>query len=157
MSGWQMIFVCLLALSFAAGRPKPVVWFAMLGNLAATMTLAQSPVTVGVADAVAATLLLTFGGKREAIIAALFAVMMPLYVAGQWLGWSDWATYAIVDALAYAQCIVIGSANGGITHWRKHRPIGWRPDRLRAAAAGVSRQGGDIIVNHSGDAQEGGR
>ena len=121
------------------------------------MTLAQSPVTVGVADAVAATLLLTFGGKREAVIAALFALMMPLYVAGQALGWSDWATYAIVDALAYAQCIVIGSANGGISHWRKHRRIGWRSDRLRDFAAGMSGKGRDAIVNHSRDAQEGGR
>lgn len=153
----QWAFLIALCAALLIGFPRALVWGVMLGNLWATMVLAAIPIGVGVADAVAATLILTFGGRREAIVAALFAIMMPLYVVGQAFGWSDWATYAIVDALAYAQCIVIGSANGGISHWRKSRRIGWRHGGLRDFAAGMSGEGRDAIVNHSSDAQEGGR
>ncbi len=111
---WQVIFALALASALALGRPRLIVWVAMLGNLAATALLAADPVTVAVFDLVAATLLF-FGDTRAKILAMIFATMAPIYVIFGLLGVHQSTTYAIIDVLAFLQVGVISGADVGIS------------------------------------------
>jgi len=115
----QIIFPFCIVASLWIGGARAMVWVAVLGNFFATVTLSQEYLPVGVADAISATILLAIGGRREAVIAAIYGAMIPLYVAGLWLHWQLPATYAIVDALGILQLLVIARVDRGLS-----RPVG---------------------------------
>lgn len=131
----QVLYATLLALAIWVGRPGWGIALAMVANLAATMVLAGDPLAVGMADLVVCSWLLAIGTRQALIVAAIFATMQPVYVAAWAFGWPGLATYAIVDALAFAQLWVISGASGG-------HGDGWRAFARRrgsAVAAAPSR------------------
>ena len=109
----QALYVGLLVLACYTGKPRPAIMVAMWGDLIATMVLASSPIAVGVADA-AAMAVLMMAGRRGLVVAMLFSVMIPVYVAAAWLAWPNEATYAIIDLIAYLQLGVIGGLDRGL-------------------------------------------
>lgn len=115
--GWVTIWRAVLMLGFVLavcfGRPSPRVISVMVCNFTASVVFADDLITVGIADLLAAIVLLG-GCKRAQIVATLFSVMCLIYVSGQWLGLSLWSIYAIIDLLAYAQLAVIGGLDRGI-------------------------------------------
>lgn len=128
----QGLYLILLIAALWHGKAGPRLTLAMLGNVAATMALASDPVTVGVADTVAAAVLI--GGNAKArIVATLFSVMLPVYVSAHVFSWSSATTYAIIDLLAFVQLGVICGASGGIRRglWR-----GFGAGNPRGAASG---------------------
>lgn len=124
----QLAYIAALLLALGIGRPGYLVASVMVGNLLATITLAPSPLAIGVADIVCAGILLT-GGVKAHIVAYIFAAMVPVYVAAAMLHWQNSTTYAIIDALAYLQLAVIGGVGGGYVNRR------W-PDSRRGNPAG---------------------
>lgn len=136
----QEAYLASLGLALIIGRPAPVVVLAMVGNLLATMILTQSLVAVAVADLAAAAVLLG-GGERAVAVAALFAVMVPVYFAAYLAGWPAATTYAIVDALAYLQCGIIAHVDHGMG--RLARGVGgfFGARRVSMAARGNAREG----------------
>lgn len=121
MSSWQILYLALLGAALFGGRPRLRVWAAMLINLALTMAFAShdSIIFVAAIDLFCASLLI---GKvvRYNIVAMLFASMPPIYAVGETLGWNQSTTYAIVDIIAYLQCLVIGRFDYGINHMVRH-------------------------------------
>jgi hypothetical protein len=107
----QLLFLALLLAATLTGSRliAGVMWL----NFAATVVLASSPITVAGADALAAALLL-FCGKRGQIIAAIYAVMIPIYPVAVWAGLPNAATYTIVDLLAFIQLAALGGWDHGI-------------------------------------------
>lgn len=110
----QDIYLALLLIGSGAalsvGGRKGLV-FVMWANFLATMTLAGTPMGVGVADIACTCVLMFTGGKRAYALALLFAVMIPLYTFTPILG--NYATYSIVDALAYCQIVILGGGGFG--------------------------------------------
>lgn len=82
-------------------------------NFLATMELADNPINVAIADSIAAAILL-FAGKRGQIVAAIYAVMIPLYPILSASGFANSTIYAIIDGLAIAQLVVAGRWDVGI-------------------------------------------
>ena len=116
----QIIFTTALFGALIYGGPHWRIWMAMICNFLATMTLADTPTTVAIADLAAAAFLLG-AGHRAHIVAFLFAVMVPIYWAATvFPQWPSSATYAIIDAIAYVQLGVIGYGGGGLTIIRRN-------------------------------------
>lgn len=120
----QALFIVLLAAAFYTGRPPLRVMAVMMTNLLGTMTLATTPLAVGVLDLGCAAAL-AFGSRREAVLCLLFLLMVPIYALDLYFSWPSSTTYAIIDLIAYVQVWVIGNF-GGI--WRNVRRRG--ADRL---------------------------
>jgi hypothetical protein len=120
LSVWQIIFTCGLFGALLIGLPHWRIWVAMICNFLATMTFADTPTLVGIVDIACAAFLLG-AGRQAHIVAFLFACMVPVY----WLPtgfpqWSNSATYAIIDVIAYVQLGVIGYGGGGVNFIRRH-------------------------------------
>jgi len=114
----QAAYVLLLLGAFKAGRPDRRIVAVMLLNLAFTYVLAGAAhITAVAAVDLASAALLIGRSARSNIVAMLFAIMPPLYVASKYGGFSDASTYAIVDIIAYAQCAVIGRFDAGIRNF----------------------------------------
>lgn len=113
MTDWQTIFAAALLLAIVLGKPSLTLGAVMLANLAGTMVLHGNPLAVGVLDLVCAAILIG-RGNREIAVAALFVLMVPVYIAGKANGWSPATTYAIVEAIAYIQVGVMGNVGGGM-------------------------------------------
>ena len=109
----SIYFVLLLTGSGAAllcGNRKRLIAI-LWANFIATMTFAGTPFSVGIADLSCAAALVYVGGKRAYAIALLFAAMVPLYLFATLLG--NYATYTIVDVLAYCQVLILGGGGFG--------------------------------------------
>lgn len=115
----QVLYAGLLALALIAGRPPLIIAAALVFDFAATMTLAADPVSVAIVDLIA-ILMLIGRGARANIIAGLFVIMQPLYIAAhnQWL--SHAAAYSIVDLIAYVQLGVAGGMDRGILTYTRN-------------------------------------
>lgn len=113
MTPFQIIYLVLLLIGSGAAITKDrwllvsVLWI----NFAGTMSLADYPLMVGILDLACASVLIGKGDKREYVVAGLFAAMIGLYYFAEILG--NYATYSIVDILAYAQIFVMGSGGFG--------------------------------------------
>ena len=114
MDFWQSVFLTLLALASVLGRERPFLVAVMWMNFAATYFFAHYPHTVAIADIVAASLL-TYRGWREGAVAALFVLMLPVYLLGPAYGFSRSAIYGIVDIIAYAQLLAVGRIDRGVS------------------------------------------
>lgn len=112
MSVWQTILVCLYVASLLRGRHGFLLWAVMFGNLAFTMTFAPHYLVVGAVDLLCATVLIG-KGRRESLVALVFCAMVGFSLLAKLFSWPIWTTYAIIDALAYIQCFVIGSGHVG--------------------------------------------
>ncbi|MGL4309810.1 MAG: hypothetical protein ACRCSU_04930 [Paracoccaceae bacterium] len=119
MDAWQMIFGSALALACIAGRRDRLIVGVMLANFAATVAFAEQPLTVGFADILCMTLLLT-GSARARVVAAFFAAMSAIYPIGVWFGLTPATIYTIVDALAFLQLVVVGRGDHGIASGRRY-------------------------------------
>ena len=111
----QAIYILALLVALSCWRPSKIVWLSMLANLSATMFIAQylHIAMVGIIDLSCAAVLIGRDARRN-IVAMLFALMPPLYIATSYYGFSHATTYAIVDIIAYVQCMVIGRFDVGI-------------------------------------------
>jgi hypothetical protein len=112
MDDWQLLYAGLLTLATLMGRPHKALLLVMWGNFVLTILVNGDPRAVAIADIICASVLV-LRTPREAIIAALFVLMIPVYILSHHLSWQIGATYAIVDAIAYAQLCVVGKVDGG--------------------------------------------
>lgn len=112
---WTQVayIAALCAALYGGGAPVKVV-AVMIGNLAATLTLSGTPMVVGTIDLLCAIVLIG-NNMRANIVAVLFALMIPVYVAGL----KTSTTYTIVDVLAYLQLGVIGRVDSGLRNARR--------------------------------------
>jgi len=107
----QLLFFALIFAATLTGdkRIAAVMWM----NFTATVALAGNPVTVAGADALAAALLLSCG-RRGQIVAAVYAIMIPIYPFAAWAGLPSYATYTIIDLLAFIQLAAMGGWDRGV-------------------------------------------
>lgn len=106
----------ILAVGIVAAGLTGRLWlviFVVAGNFLATMELAANPINVAIADSIAASILL-FLGKRGQIVAAIYALMIPIYPLLAAIGFPHSAIYGIIDVLAFAQLLVAGRWDNGI-------------------------------------------
>lgn len=115
MSGYQISYAALLAFAIWCGQPSWRLSAICCVNFIGTMTLAASPISVGVLDMATITALFLVGGWRGYALAGVFVAIVPIYPIGVYLAWSNFAIYAIVDLLGYAipGVLASGSGNGG--------------------------------------------
>jgi hypothetical protein len=137
----QIIYVSLLVAASLTGGPSKALLLVMWGNLGATMFLADNYTHVAAADIIAAVIL-TLRSRHEGAIALLFAAMLPVYVVADQLSFTKTATYAIIDALAYAQIVILGRWDGGFFN------IGGNPDKRGATgrSLGSAARNGQIVA-----------
>jgi hypothetical protein len=113
----QQIIAVLIVSAGLTGRQWGIV-AVFTANFLATMELARNPIDVAIADALAASVILFFWQReqisRAKVVAAIYATMIPIYPALTWAGFPSHTIYAIVDALAIAQLIVMGRWDVGI-------------------------------------------
>ena len=134
MSGWQAFYIAALTVALSTGRPGFSIVAAMTFDLLASVLFASDPVSVAVADLVAAVILIGHG-RRANIIALIFVAMVLLEVIASRLHVENAIIYTVTDVLAFVQCGVIGGADRGVG--RICRAI-----RRRGVAAGYSVAGG---------------
>jgi hypothetical protein len=132
----QFAVTAALALALYTGRPRPIVALAMVGNLFASMALGGQPIALAVADWVSIALLIG-EGRRAAVIAALFLVMQPIYVAGHYLGLRHSVIYTLIDVIAFVQLSVLGGWDAGMGRLAGHLR-GWRLRRSDPAINGAN-------------------
>lgn len=143
MSVWQVIIAggILLSIAVACYRDGAMPWrlaFVMVFNFLGTMSLSpESPLAivehydaraVAILDLMSAAILV-MGNQREMIVAGLFILMVPFTVLRFHLGLQGAAIYAILDAMAYAQFVVIG--------WPRGKRIGNGSDLRMRGGSGV--------------------
>ena len=141
MTDWQTIIAVLIVIAGLTGRQWNIVSIVAL-NFMATMLLAANPVNVAIGDAIAASLLL-FMGRRGQVVAAIYAVMIPIYPAMSAAGFPNYTTYAIIDVLAIGQILIAGRWDVGIG--RALWVIGGRYPAVRRVVAswpGLARRSG---------------
>jgi hypothetical protein len=141
MTDWQLLYAGLLTLATLTGRPHKALLLVMWGNFCLTLLVNGDPRAVAIADIICASVLV-MRTPREAIIAALFLIMIPVYILSHHLSWPAGATYAIVDIIAYAQLCVMGKVDGGysgIRHYFIQRGHS-RRDRLATSWANPRHQ-----------------
>ena len=120
----------------------------MIANMAWSAAFGPLVLFVAIGDLLAAVFLM-MEGRRAVLVAGLFVVMVFVEVAAWYLAWSNAATYAIVDALAYFQCGVIAHVDGGIRIGR--RAIGRWLNRWADGVAQIGRLGSaDGLVQKKG-------
>jgi len=145
---WRAILITGFAIAVYTGRPPRLIIAVMVSNFAATWYLAADPLAVGVADAASAAVLLWSPNVRNRVIATLFSVMIIVYVS-DWL-WAvpNFATYTIIDCIAFLQLGVIGGLDGGIRRWiARRRAAGDRPFAFARPVVYIRRdaQGGGAM------------
>ena len=118
MSIWQGIIASMLLAAFLSGRPHWRIVAVMACNFLFSMQFGGNFLTVGVADVVSAAFLLGISARAN-VVAGLFALMVPVYVAGTYFQWNISTTYTIIDLIAYMQCGVIGRVDGGMGFIRR--------------------------------------
>lgn len=109
----QLAYLGALSLAILAGRPRLLVVAVMAGNFVWTASFAESPIDVALAD-IACAVILIGPDKRQNIVAAIFCLMIPVYVVADAFGLSRAATYTAIDLLAVVQLAVIGHVDGGL-------------------------------------------
>lgn len=129
----QIIYATLLLVASLTGRPSMPLLFAMWADFTATMIFASDPMMVATADILAACILI-MRSRREAAIAAIFMIMLPIYVLGDAQGFSGAAIYAIVDVIALFQLALMGKWDRGI---RRHVYNGIRRRNGGGSSAGA--------------------
>lgn len=112
---WTQVayIMALCAALYGGGAPLKVVTV-MVGNLVVTLAFSGTPLAVGVIDLLCAAMLIG-NNMRANIVAVLFAMMVPVYVAGL----KTSTTYTIVDVLAYLQLGVIWRVDSGLRNARR--------------------------------------
>jgi hypothetical protein len=141
MDWTQWAYIGAIAAALAVGRPGVLIASVMLANLAGTLILSGQPMSVAIFDALSGAAL-AFGSARSQSVAVFFAAMVVWAVVSWWAGFTNAATYAIVDVLAYGQLVIIGGAGFG---------MGRRIRLARRAFAGRSPDtlGGVAVENTS--------
>lgn len=122
MDSRQVIFLALLALATVlarkAWRITAVMWLNAVLTLAAMhlvdigkLSTAQGQLSTGVADMLSATILICIGG-RALIVALLFSLMAPSYLASIALGLSSYNAYWAAYLFGILQLVVVGAGSG---------------------------------------------
>ena len=157
MTIWAAIYLTMLFAAVGFGRPPRMLIAVMAANFALGMIVRDSVTSVAVVDLACAALLLGIS-SRAYVVAGLFALMVPFYVAGNYFQWQNSTTYTIIDLIAYTQCGVIGRVDGGISGlYRRinssHRNWGSAPNYLggRAKAGRGSQNLGLASKQNSGE------
>ena len=113
MSIYQISYAVLLVAAVWWGRPDWRLVTLCALNFVGTMILSASPVAVGVLDMSTIALLVLIGSGRALALASIFAVLVPIYVIGDYLSWSEYAIYTVVDILGIAILGVLAGGSGG--------------------------------------------
>jgi len=145
---WRAILITGFAIAVYTGRPPRLIIAVMVGNFAATWYLAADPLAVGVADAASAVVLLHMRTVQSWCIVALFSVMIIVYVSDWLYNVRNFATYTIIDLIAFLQLGVIGGLDGGIRRWiARRRAAGDRPFAFARPVVYIRRnaQGGGAM------------
>lgn len=89
-------------------------------------------------------------GRRESLVALVFCAMVGFYLLAKLFSCPIWTTYAIIEALAYLQCFVIGSGyvgnhdNDGASNMRLlsalDRLADWRNAAFASAVSGWGKR-----------------
>ncbi len=109
----QLAYLACLCAAILAGRPRLLVVAVMAGNFVLTAFLAESPLDVALAD-IAAAVILIGPDKRQNIVAAIYCLMVPVYVIADAFSLSRAITFTIIDCMALVQLAVIGHVDGGL-------------------------------------------
>ena len=133
---WTFAFTAALAAALAYSRPKRGVVALMLLNLAATLWLAPEARALALADLGTAAAMLACG-PLGMVLAVTFAAMAVADAAAG-LGFPIGTTFAIVEALAVLQVLIIAGWHHGIDAIRR-RPL---VDRRGLDRRGAGHLGG---------------
>ncbi len=114
MSEWQLVIALLLAWGWGRWK-EPLIMAVLTANFVATMTLSADVKMVATVDALSFAVLLMINKRRADIAGALFALMIPAYWVGQFIGAQPWIAYLVADGLCYAQIILVaGHGDNGL-------------------------------------------
>ena len=162
MDSRQITFLVLLALVTVLARKSwritAAMWFNAVLTLAAMhlvdigeFSAQQGQVATGVADMLSATILICIGG-RALIVALLFSLMAPSYLASIALGLSSYNAYWTAYLLGILQLIVAGAGSGSGGLGVSRRSFGgFSADGLRhlrvnlAGMAGIFSKGNSSV------------
>jgi len=120
MDSRQTIYLILLAIVTLVGsrRIAGAMWLNAVLTLAAmhlvdigVMTDRQGLISTGIADLLAASILLCIGG-RAVIVSLFYSIMTPSYVLALWFGVSSYNAYWPAYILGILQLIVAGARSG---------------------------------------------
>ena len=109
----QIIYLGLLLIGSGAAITKDrwilvvVLWM----NFGGTIALVGTPVAVGVLDIACAATLVSFGSRRDYVVASLFVLMTLIYPFELQLGRA--MLYTVIDIMACAQIVVMGGGGFG--------------------------------------------
>lgn len=109
----QIFYAALLTGAIWWGRPDWRLSLICVSNFLGTMTLAASPIAVGVLDMATIAALIFIATPRAFALAAVFAALVPIYPVGAFLTLPAFAIYAIVDLLGYAIPGILSGGSGG--------------------------------------------
>jgi hypothetical protein len=138
MSDWQTIYAVAFMVAFVLGRPERWVVAVMAVNFLGSSALGADLLLVGILDLICVTVLI--GQSREGnIVAALYVLMLPIYVAASHFGWGNGTTGGIVEAIGYVQILVATNVLGGLGG--RNRPA----DRRRLGSVG-HLAGGEVVA-----------
>lgn len=113
MSDWQALYAAAFILVLAFGAPNLFVARVMAVNFLITMALGGDELSVAVLDLLCIAALVGQGPQAR-VVAALYILMVPIYIAGRANQWPADTTYAIIEALGYGQLMVMGNVGGGM-------------------------------------------
>ena len=113
MTVWQIIVA--LGLAWAVGRwREPFIVAVMIANFIATMNLAETILNVAIVDSLCIVILILDGKRASKLVAAVYTLMLAVYVVAHFAGVPDYWAFAAVDLLGYAQLMVAGGFSGGL-------------------------------------------
>lgn len=129
-----LLFFTLCSAALIGGASRRIM-AVMTANFAFGVVFHNELRLVAISDLVAASFLI--GTARERVVAGIFAIMAPVYLAGELFHWSTNATFSVVEFLGYVQAGVIGGVDNGIH--RASRYIRGRLHSSRRSAPVASR------------------
>lgn len=112
LSIWTTVYVVVAMGACIVGRPSVWVPIALTFNLLFCVAVGGAYLPVAAVDLLCACILLG-RGRRESLVGLIYCAMVPISILAKLFSWPLSTTYAIIEALAYIQCFVIGSGHVG--------------------------------------------
>ena len=165
MSGPQIAYAVALVALFAWRGPSFTAWV-LLGNMGAALAgcyamdlgvIGRTDTTLAMMliDFVSASLLLTQPGMPR-VIAAGYAVTIPLYALNVVFGVSESTTFALVIGLGFVQLVVAGIGAGGDDRGNRSRrddvagPVSVSGRNYGMVSGGFAQVAGLLSQDHRG-------
>ena len=134
LSDWDMIYLMVFLGFFLLGKPEKWVAAVMAVNFLGSDVLGGNLFLIGILD-VACIIALMLRSRTANIVAALYVVMLPVYVASVYFSWPLDTTGGILELIGFAQILVMSNVMGGMGGRRR------ATDRRGIGAFGYSGRG----------------